>query len=85
MADRAQGALGERIESYWTLPAQALLQRLRSSRQGLSGSEASARLEQCGRNVLTRRRRVSRWRVLGHQLQSPLLLLLFFAAGASPF
>lgn len=83
MVDVAAPAFGQRIESYWSLPAQELLRRLHSSPEGLSWHEASARLEQCGRNVLTRRRRLSRWRVLVHQLQSPLLLLLFFAAGVS--
>jgi Mg2+-importing ATPase len=83
VADGAGPALGRRIEGYWALPVQELLQRLRSSPEGLSWAEASARLEQCGRNVLARHRRLSRWRVLVHQLQSPLLLLLFFAAGIS--
>ena len=83
MADGAEPALGKRIEAYWTLPAPELVRRLRSSPMGLTGTEANARLEECGRNVLTRRQRLSSWRALVHQLQNPLLLLLFFAAGVS--
>jgi len=71
------------IEGYWSLPTEALLSRLRSSAQGLSGAEAQTRLEEYGRNELAQRTRLSRLRVLYHQLQSPLLLLLFFAAAVS--
>ena len=68
MPDEAGRAFEQRISGYWSLPAQELLQRLRSTAQGLSWTEASARLEECGRNVLSRRRSLSRWRVLVHQL-----------------
>ncbi|HEY0705755.1 MAG TPA: HAD-IC family P-type ATPase, partial [Polyangia bacterium] len=53
--------------------------------RGLSSREAADRLKQHGRNELQRSRQMSRLRVLGRQLRSPLLLLLVFAAAVSAF
>ena len=50
---------------------------------GLSAAEARRRLTTYGRNELRTHRSLSRLRVLAHQLRSPLLLLLLFAAGVS--
>jgi Mg2+-importing ATPase len=51
-----------------------------STRQGLASSEAAERLRKFGANQLREARELSRLRVLGRQLGSPLLLLLAFAA-----
>jgi Mg2+-importing ATPase len=72
-----------RIDSYWSLPASEVLARLRSSAEGLSDGEARTRQAIHGRNVLTHQQRLSRLRVFYRQLQSPLLLLLLFAAVVS--
>ncbi len=47
---------------------------------GLSSAEAARRLRSHGRNQLREHRALSRLRVVGRQLRSPLLLLLVFAA-----
>jgi Mg2+-importing ATPase len=73
----------ESAPAYWALEPAALCAQLRSSRDGLSASDAAARLEEFGPNELREQRRVTRLDVLLRQLRSPLLLLLVFAAGAS--
>ncbi|MEA9983820.1 magnesium-translocating P-type ATPase [Subtercola sp. RTI3] len=55
-----------------------------STRDGLTAVEAEARLRSDGPNAL-RSHRAHPWRVLGRQLKSPILLLLFVAAGVSVF
>jgi Cation transporter/ATPase, N-terminus len=72
-----------RIATYWSLPADELLSRLGSRADALSAAEARARLAEYGPNELARRQRLSWLRMLYRQLQSPLLLLLFFAAAVS--
>jgi Mg2+-importing ATPase len=68
---------------YWSLTAPELLEALSTSAQGLSQAEATERLRQYGPNALREQQPLSRLRVLGNQLRSPLLLLLVFAAVAS--
>lgn len=60
-----------------------LLAELGTTTEGLSGAQAEQRLAAHGYNELTEHRRLSHLRVLGRQLQSPLLLLLVFAACVS--
>lgn len=59
---------------------EALLQRWSSSANGLSTTEAEARLRRYGSNTLQTGRDLSRLRVLFNQVKSPLLLLLVFGA-----
>ena len=68
---------------YWASDAAAVASRVRSGPEGLSASEAAARLRQFGPNALRERRPLSRLEVFVRQVRSPLLLLLVFAAGAS--
>jgi Mg2+-importing ATPase len=56
-------------------PADEVLRGLGTRAAGLSGSEATARLERYGPNAV-RTHEVRRWQVLAHQLRSTLLLLL---------
>ena len=72
-----------RIASYWSLSPRELLERLRSSNDGLSSAAAAERLRNYGPNELRERRPLTRAGVLLRQLRSPLLLLLVFAAAAS--
>lgn len=57
---------------------------IRSQPTGLSTAEAAARLATVGPNVL-RTHRARPWPVLGRQLRSPILILLFVTAGVSVF
>jgi len=66
------------------LPVGEAIARLGSRPQGLSAVEAAQRLARVGPNAL-RAHRARPWRVLGRQLKSPILLLLFVTAGVSVF
>jgi Mg2+-importing ATPase len=79
------GAPGPDLEAYWALEPAELFRRLRSGPEGLSSGEALERLKRYGPNELRQQRPLSRLRVLGNQLRSPLLLLLLFAAAVSTF
>jgi len=68
---------------YWSLQASEVARRLDSTADGLSAPEAARRWRVYGSNELGEQRSLSRLAVLGRQLQSPLLLLLLFAAAAS--
>ncbi|GAA1636794.1 cation-translocating P-type ATPase [Catellatospora bangladeshensis] len=61
-------------------PVARLLRDLRSRPEGLTGREASRRLEAFGPNLLVRRTRSTWWRDLVVQLTHPLALLLWVAA-----
>ena len=65
-------------------PADEVAARLGSGEQGLSSSEAAARLAELGPNAL-RTHKASAWSVLGRQLRSPILILLLVTAGLSLF
>jgi P-type Mg2+ transporter len=69
--------------AYWSLAPEELFRQLRSGRDGLTSTDAGARLRACGPNAIQEYQRLSRLRTLGGQLRSPLLLLLVFAAAAS--
>ena len=56
------------------------LQKLQSSAQGLSSTEAARRLEEYGPNVVAQDKRHSRWRLLGAALINPLVVLLSILA-----
>ncbi len=56
-------------EPYWSADADVLLQRLGSTREGLSASEAAKRLREYGPNQVREQRRLSRTRVLLNQIQ----------------
>ena len=71
------------LAAYWALDVEELSKWLQSGPEGLSGARAADRLREYGPNELRKRRRLSRLDVLVRQLQSPLLLLLVFAAAAS--
>ncbi|WP_309615284.1 HAD-IC family P-type ATPase, partial [Salinibacterium sp.] len=62
----------------------AALALLNTTAAGLSGADAAERLIAVGQNAL-RVHRARPWRVLGRQLKSPILILLFVTAGVSVF
>ncbi|GAA1448878.1 magnesium-translocating P-type ATPase [Leifsonia poae] len=65
-------------------PQGEVLERVGSGPEGLSSSEAAARLATVGPNAI-RGHRARPWRVLGRQLKSPILLLLLVTAIVSAF
>jgi P-type Mg2+ transporter len=75
-------AANGRIIDAAALPAEQVLAGLKSQRPGLSSDEAAARLASVGPNVL-RTHKARAWTVLGRQLKSPILILLFVTAGLS--
>ena len=70
---------------FWSLSPPALLQQLETTPHGLSHANALQRLQRYGHNLLTPKRRTNTLTLLGSQFTSPILLLLFFAAGLSFF
>lgn len=78
----ANGSEDAALQHYWALDASVVLGLLKTRADGLSASEADARLATIGPNALDERR-PSWLATLASQLGSPLLLLLVFAALAS--
>ena len=70
---------------FWSLSAEALLEQLKTTRDGLSSSEAKTRLASFGPNVLQARKRRNTAGLLFSQFKSPIILILIFAAILSMF
>jgi Mg2+-importing ATPase len=70
---------------FWTLPETDLLAELGTSAGGLSGAEASLRLNQWGPNELAPPRRGEGLREIARYLANPLVLILLLASGLSAF
>jgi P-type Mg2+ transporter len=62
---------------------EAVLQKLHTSKDGLSAAEAEQRLHQYGPNVVAGEARHSHLRLLGKTLINPLVILLFVLAASS--
>lgn len=69
--------------AWHALALQEILSRLRTTPDGLSQSEAAARLIHLGPNALQVVRPVSAWAVLLHQFRNVLMLLLALAGAAA--
>jgi len=74
---------GTLTSAYWSRLAADLLAELHGAPDGLSTTEAQARLQQVGPNVLKPRRHDSALRSFIAQFTSPLVLILVFAAVVS--
>ncbi|CAN5170595.1 magnesium-translocating P-type ATPase [soil metagenome] len=84
MPDQKADAELSVLRQVASLEIPATLERLQSHLDGLSTAEAVQRLHTVGQNALhTHRARV--WPLLGRQLKSPILILLFAAVGVSVF
>jgi Mg2+-importing ATPase len=70
---------------YWSVPAAELLQRLETTRQGLTSEEARWRLERYGHNLTKSRKKSNVPALLWSQFKSPIILILIVAAGLSFF
>jgi Mg2+-importing ATPase len=74
----------DQLKDAATNPADEVLIRLGSRADGLTDGEAVTRLRDVGPNVL-RTHRANPWRVLGRQLRSAVLILLFVTAAVALF
>src|SRR5215475_7982789 len=77
---RAAMDAGGGTRHYWSCNSDLLIADLRSSRLGLSGQEAQARLAVYGKNTVAVSQTGSVARLLLRQFESPLVLILVFAA-----
>lgn len=72
--------------SLWhTLTVETSLERLKSTRDGLSASEAANRLQRFGPNELQTSGRVSPWAILLEQFKNVLIIILLVATALSAF
>jgi Mg2+-importing ATPase len=92
MAQLTESAFGTLADSggapaaaapHWSVSADVLFRRTGSGPEGLDPTEARRRLRLASPGAFAERRVVSIYRVLLAQLESPLLLLLVFAAAVS--
>jgi len=70
-------------DAYWSLGAAELLAKFDSSAEGLSAAEAAVRLKRFGPNSVEDQARLTPLRLLLRQFESPLVLILIFAAVVS--
>lgn len=71
------------ITHFWSLAPEVCLERLDSNPNGLTESEAKDRLSRFGENRLSTKKQSSAIGLFFSQFKSPIILLLFFAAGLS--
>jgi len=70
---------------WYQRDAQEVLETLQTSEQGLSESEAEARLEKYGPNKLPEQEAISKFKIILHQFTSPLIYILMVAAVVTLF
>jgi Mg2+-importing ATPase len=70
---------------FWAVPADDLLRELRTTREGMSTTEAGVRQEACSSARLRPQSDSQPLRLLLAQFKSPIILILLFAAGVSFF
>src|SRR3989338_4572498 len=71
------------LMEWHTASADAVLAELKTSRSGLSGSEARLRLARYGPNELPQQPPVPAWRIFGRQFANLLVAILIVAAAVS--
>ena len=75
--------MSQDLSAYWSIPAEELLRSLDATVMGLDEEQARERLRKYGPNRLTPRRKAYSLFLLLGQFNSPIILLLVFAAGLS--
>jgi P-type Mg2+ transporter len=75
--------MNHRSPAFWGIPSSELVQQLEATPQGLASAEARQRLARFGANRLKPRKRTDDLTLLLSQFKSPLILILFLAAGLS--
>jgi len=73
------------LYTFWSIPAEALLERLQAGPEGLTADEARVRLERFGPNLLKSKKRSDALTLLLAQFKTPIILILLLAAGLSFF
>ena len=73
------------IPGYWSIEPEELIKTLESSPNGLPSDEAQRRLAQEGPNTLATVGQAPAWRLFLRQFESPLVLILIFAAPVLAF
>lgn len=68
---------------WFSMELSEVLGHLTASVQGLEKSQAEQRLQQSGLNTLETKKTTSKFKLLGRQVNNPLIYLLFAAAGVS--
>jgi Mg2+-importing ATPase len=71
--------------AFWSIPVEELIDRLQTTHQGLSSTEARRRLALHGPNLLKPKKRSNVLLLLAAQFRSPLILILLSAAVLSYF
>lgn len=74
---------GQETAHFWSLTREECLERLDSKPNGISEVEAKNRLSRFGENRLSTKKQSSSIGLFFSQFKSPIILLLFFAAGLS--
>jgi Mg2+-importing ATPase len=70
---------------FWNISMTEMLQKLETTKEGLTGGEARQRLVRYGANLLKPPKRSDVLTLLLNQFKSPIILILFFATGLSFF
>ncbi len=73
------------VSAFWSLPAEEVLARLGTERQGLSAAEARNRMRLYGPNALKARKKATAIGLLLSQFKSPIIIILVFAAVLAAF
>jgi Mg2+-importing ATPase len=71
--------------AFWSISVTEMHQKLETTKNGLTGNEARARLARYGANRLKPPKRSDVLTLLINQFKSPIILILFFATGLSFF
>lgn len=69
--------------SYWSLDSNDALNEYQSNRDGLTSSEALARLKEYGANKVKKQKKTSPLSLFLNQLKNPIILILLAATGIS--
>ncbi len=72
-------------KAFWSVPGSELLQKLETTKDGLTGAEAGKRLESSGANLLKPPKRSDVITLLLNQFKSPIILILLIATGLAFF
>ena len=77
--------MNPQLSNFWNLPADQVLVKVQSTPQGLSSEDAKQRLTQYGANSLKQKQQSHTLTLLLNQFNSPIILILIFAAILSSF
>jgi len=75
----------EKKPEFWSVPSSEMLQKFRTTPEGLTSSESKERLKRYGANILKPKRQSDTFTLLLSQFKSPITIILLFAAGLAFF